>query len=153
MSHVRSVLVALANRIESATQGVFTYREDGSIPDGATPIYLQATPAAPDRVLTLYLIARADDPSQALGRGTVFVKGRGRPGCALDADDDCDAAFDQLHGLTGFPTGDGHSIVQLLRVLTVPMGTDDAKRTERQDQYDLVLDYPPTLVRPDGGAW
>lgn len=151
--HVRGVLSGLAQLLEARTDAAYTYREDGSIPDGATPVYLQATPAVPDRAVTLYLSPRADNPSMPLGGGTLFVRGRGRPGYALDADDDCDAAFDVLHGLVGLQLPSGHSIVQLNRVLVIPMGTDEAKRTARQDQYDLDLDYPPTLVRPDGGSW
>ncbi|WP_200930842.1 hypothetical protein, partial [Microbacterium sp. Leaf351] len=69
-----------------------------------------------------------------------------------DVDDLLDPIFTVLHGLTGITVG-SQTVIQCLRRISAPMGTDQSKRWERADQYYLDVDAPPTDLRPERGAW
>ena len=63
-----------------------------------------------------------------------------------------DPIFDYLHGRTDVPLG-GQTVVQILRRVSAPMGSDANHRWERADQYYSDVDAAPTALRPAGGAW
>lgn len=117
-----------------------------------TPIFWQDMPASPDRAVCITALPVRDNVSMPLGLVLVQVRTRGRPGVPLDCDDDADAIFDVLHGVTGLDLG-SLSLVQVRRQLSAPMGIDDLKRRERADHYELDVDFPPTNLRPGAGAW
>lgn len=155
MSHTRALLEGLIGVVTAAFPDRFSYAGDAPIDTtgATTPLTLQFQPSDPDRCLTLYAIGMGDEANEPRGSVYVQVKARARRGLPLDCDDDLDDVMDRLHGLVGLPLAGGGAIVQCLRHVTAPMGIDDLNRRERADHYEVTVDYPPTELRPDGGAW
>lgn len=155
MSHTRALLEGILAVPLAAYPGRFSYSGDAPMDTTGTttPFALQWQPGEPDRCVTFYAVAMGDEANEPRGLVYVQVKARSRRGIPLDCDDDLDDVFDVLHALTGLDLGGGLAVVQCLRHVTAPMGVDDLNRRERADHYEVTVDYPPTELRPDGGAW
>lgn len=133
MSETRDLLTGL--RSEVAAGGL------------ATSVFYKGLPTAPDRAIALTPYSTDDEATVATGRFRVQFWFRGSVNQALDCDDDADAVFNILHGLTDRQYGSVH-LVQCFRVSSVPLGIDESKRTQRSDNYELYVDFPTTAARP-----
>lgn len=146
MSETADLLDGLARVIHAA--GIAQYRPDGPFQAGDVPVTFKSMPANPDRAVTLSSYGASDHPTIPLGERRVQVRVRGLAGDALDADALADAIFGAFHGLTHQQYGSVH-VIQMLRVSTIPLGSDDLQRDERSDNYALDVNPVGSANRPD----
>lgn len=130
----------------------FAWAPGGVYPAGVVGVFTRRTPADPDQVVTVTVTPQGDDPSMPFGQVMVQVKARGTRNDPLDAERILGMVFDALHGRTNLPAG-GYTIVQINRRISAPLGFDDVDRAVIADQYYADVDYPATVLRPDGGSW
>lgn len=112
-----------------------------------TPLFFKLLPTTPDRAIAVTPYGSSDETTVALSTYRVQFWFRGDANASLSVDDDADAAFAILHGLTDRTYGSVH-LVQCLRISSVPLGIDGSKRSERTDNYEVDLDLPLTAARP-----
>lgn len=141
----RDLLVGLAGELDTA--GVGVYSTSSVVADPSTGIYFGKTPATPNRTITLATYFTDDELKIAASTYRVNVNLRGTPYDTLDAVDLSDAVFSVLHGLERRSYG-SVALVQMYRVNSIELGTDDLDRSERSDNYELLLDMPVTVLRP-----
>ncbi len=139
-----------AQIIEDA--GLAVFNESGKYDDADTGILMKAVPPSPDRIVTITVVPLSDDIAAPQGQVMVQLRYRGAPGEPLDVDELADAVKPLFHGLTNMPMGD-HTVVQCDRRQSVPLGQDSSKRWERADQFYLDVEYPPTVLVPEGGTY
>jgi hypothetical protein len=111
------------------------------------PGYMKALPTLPDRCFALTAYATSDEAKVALSKIRVQFWFRGVVNNSLDVDDLGDDVFNLLHGLEHVQFGTAH-VNQMLRVSSIQLGADAAKRNERSDNYELDVDVPVTPGRP-----
>lgn len=150
MGATRDLLNGIAGMI--VTAGIGVLNPNGIYAANDTGILFLIMPAAPDRAITLTAVSQGDNITMPLGQVMVQVRVRGLPNNPLDALDLSDSIFGILHGAKDLTFGSVH-VIQMNRKVNVPMGQDDAKRTELVDQYYLDVDAPETTLRPAGGSW
>lgn len=150
MTPTTEILEELAHLIDDA--GIGLWKESEPYSDSDTAIFMKTMPEHPDRCIVLNLTPVTDNPTMPTGQMLLQVACRGAQSKPLDCDTLCDQVFDILHGLTNHACASS-TIVQINRISSASMGTDDTKRWIRADQYTLDVDYPPTSLRPVRGAW
>lgn len=140
MSFTRDLLVGLAGELTAA--GIATYSTGAG-----GGIYFNALPTSPDRAVSITAYSSVDEPK--VTRSTVRVQFwfRGARDDSGDCDDMADATFLLLQGAEDRTYGTAH-LVQCNRASSVPLGTDDSKRSSRTDNYEIDLDLPVTPGRP-----
>lgn len=151
MAATKDILDGIAQLLAGAGLGL-TFNSAGVYTTGQTGIFMMTMPDAPDRCVTLNLVDRADDPTMPLGEKMLQVRGRGNRNDPLDVGELLDPIFDVLHGRTNLTVG-GQTIIQILRRVSAPMGSDSLHRSERADQYYMDVDAAPTALRPEQGSW
>ncbi|GAB3081038.1 hypothetical protein GCM10027053_51990 [Intrasporangium mesophilum] len=104
-------------------------------------------PSEPHRAIGLSAYATVDDATVAHSTLRVQLMARGVPNDSLDVHELADSAFLALQTLENRTYGTAH-LVQCLRVSSVPLGIDDAKRSARSDNYEVDVDLPLTAGRP-----
>lgn len=134
-----------------ADAGIAVYNTNGEYQDSDTGILFQAVPPKPDCLVTLTAYGVNDNPTLPASRLGVQVRVRAGSD-PRDANALGDSIFQILHGLTNAPFGT-ISADQILRVLSVTLGQDEAKRWSRADTYYVDLAAPPAINRPNGGSW
>lgn len=141
----------IANLLASAGLGI-TFTPSGVYTSGQTALVMKVVPTTPDRVVVLSVIPMSDDLSAPSGQVFVQIRTRGLPNNPLDVDDLADSIRPILHGLKGLVWGSVH-LVQMFRNNAVTLGQDESKRWERVDDYTLDVEYPATVLVPDGGTY
>ena len=91
----------------------------------------------PDRAIGLTVYAATDDVETGLAHRYLQVRCRGAVGAPNGADALADSAFAALHGL--YQTS---GIARITRTSTAYLGADTNGRTERTDNYMLIIDNP-----------
>lgn len=151
MGAATDISVGIATVLAGAGIGV-TYNPSGVYSAGQLGVYMKDVPAAPDRVVVLSVIPMSDELAAPSGQVLVQVRTRGLPGNALDVDDLADTIKPFLHGLKGLTWG-SVQLVQMVRNNAITLGQDTAKRWERADDYTLDVEYPGTVLVPNGGTY
>lgn len=150
MSIQNDLLDGIAQLI--AANNLATYRSDGSdYLDTETGIVFKAVNPKPDRIITMTAYGVTDNPTMPEARLGVQLRFRGTTD-PRDVDDLGDSVYQILHGLTGIQFN-GVFAEQVLRVSSITLGQDAAKRWERADAYYIDTGLPPTSNRPNGGSW
>lgn len=127
---------AIAQLLDDADVGV--WRPEG--PDytaAEVGIFYGPIGPAPDRAIGVTTYLQDDDSETGLAVRMVQVRCRGARGAPNGADLIADAAFDALHG-----TYHTSGLASVTRKSTAPMGADGNGRSERSDNYRIVLDNP-----------
>lgn len=151
MAATKDILDGIAQLLAGAGLGL-TFNANGVYTAGQTGILFMTMPDAPDRCVVLSLVDTGDDPTMPLGSKMLQVRGRGARNNPLDVGELLDPIFDLLHGRTYLVVG-GQTIIQILRQVSAPMGSDILHRWERADQYYMDVGAAPTALRPAGGSW
>lgn len=126
--------------------------ESGSYSAGDTAIFYKIVNPTPDRIVVLTAYSPGpDNPTLPYSKFGVQVRVRGTDD-PTDVDELADAIFGVLHGLTNVQLNSVFA-EQVLRVSSVTLGQDAAKRWERADAYYVDVSVPPTINRPTGGSW
>lgn len=151
MAATKDILDGVAQLLAGAGLGL-SYDPAAVYGAGETGIFMMHMPDSPDRCVVLNLVDTSDDPSMPLGSKMLQVRGRGARNDPLDVGELLDPIFDTLHTRENVTVG-GQTIIQILRRVSAPMGSDANLRWERADQYYLDVDAAPTALRPAGGSW
>lgn len=151
MAATKDILDGIAQLLAGAGLGL-SYDPSAVYGPGETGIFMMHMPDSPDRCVVLNLVDTSDDPSMPLGSKMLQVRGRGARNDPLDVGEILDPIFDTLHARENVTVG-GQTIIQILRRVSAPMGSDENRRWERADQYYLDVDAAPTALRPAGGSW
>jgi hypothetical protein len=133
-----------------ASNGIAIFNESGQYAATDTGIFFKSVNPTPDRIVVLTAYGVTDNPTLPVSRLGVQVRVRGTAD-ARDVDELGDAIFGILHGLTNFQFNTVRAD-QVLRVSSITLGQDSAKRFERADAYYIDVSVPPTNNRPSGGA-
>jgi len=150
MGAATDISVGVANVIANAGLGVKFQNTPYSTTD--TGVFFKDVPQAPDRVVVISVIPMSDELAAPSGQVIVQIRTRGLPNNALDVDDLADTIKPVLHGLTAQTWG-AIKLVQMVRNNAITLGQDTSKRWERVDDYTLDVEYPPTVLVPDGGTY
>lgn len=151
MTVTTDVLAGYAALIAGAGLGVWNPSGVYAVTDLA--IYVKTMPdgaGIPDRCVVLNLIPLTDEVNVPVGRSILQVAARGARNNPLDVDTILDPIFDLLQNRTNDIFG-ATTVVQCLRMGSVPMGEDANVRQERADKYNLDISYAPTVLRPVSG--
>jgi len=151
MGAATDISVGLASVIAGAGLGI-VYNPTTAYTASQTGIVMKSVPATPDRVVVISVIPMSDELAAPSGEVTVQIRTRGTPNSALDVDDLADSIKPILHGLKAQTWG-SVQLVQMFRNNAVTLGQDDSKRWERVDDYTLDVEYPATVLVPDGGTY
>lgn len=140
MSLTRSVVTGVAELLDAA--GVATWRPDTPYQAGEVPITVGLLPQSFDRAIALTVYGSEDDP--ALADSTVLLQARFRGGSTPDDVNDLAAGlFDLLQGREHF-TLSGVPVIEAHRLSWAGLGTDENRRWERTDNYQLQTHHPTT---------
>jgi hypothetical protein len=145
-SPTRGLVEAVAVLLADAGIGVWATGDTVYGPDDVAIVYGTERPIENQQII-LNWVDLDQHPEITQGAGMLQVATKGLPNDRGSTDDLSYAVFAVLHGLTTTPAGSA-VIVQCLRRNSVPMGQDDKLRTERADQYDVDVEWPPTSNRP-----
>jgi hypothetical protein len=148
MTVTNDILSGYANVI--ATAGLGTFSPSGVYQTTDLAIYFKVMPDTPDRCIVLNWIPLTDEVNIPLGRGMLQIAARGARNNPIDVDNILDPVFDLLQNRLGDSFGTT-TIVQCLRLGSVPMGQDSLVRYERADKYDVDYAPAPTTLRPYSG--
>ena len=140
------LLTGLAGFLAAAGIGV-TYRTSTPYLATETGVVFGLYPTSPDRCIAMTAYAATDEPKVALSKIRVELALRGVVNDSLDVDELGDSFFNLLHGIEHVQFGTAH-VNQMLRVSSIQLGADTAKRNERSDNYELDVDVPVTSGRP-----
>ena len=124
--------------------GLSAYVSANGITD---PGFMKALPTGPDRCYAVTAYTASDEAKVALSHIRVQFWFRGIVNDSLDVDELGDSFFNLLHGIEHVQFGTAH-VNQMLRVSSIQLGADTAKRNERSDNYELDVDVPVTSGRP-----
>jgi len=144
MSWTRDLLDGIAQ--ELATAGVATYA--ATYTAGQTGVFFKHLPANPDRAIAITPYFASDDVKTTASAVRVQFSMRGNTNDAMDVDDLADAVFAAIHGMEHKQYGTCH-VVQALRVSSIALGNDEARRAERSDNYQFDINTPNTSGRPE----
>ncbi|WP_065961272.1 hypothetical protein [Curtobacterium sp. UCD-KPL2560] len=144
-SPVSQLLTAVAELLDEAGVGVWSPGAGTYGPDDV-PIFRGTERPVDNPQIILNWVDTDQHPEITQGDGILQVAMKGLPNQPASVDDLGYAVFGVLHGLTQQAAGDA-LIVQCLRRNSVPMGQDEKLRKERADQYDVVVEWPPTSHR------
>jgi hypothetical protein len=137
-----------------AASGAAVFNPSGAYPTTTTDtcVVFKTVPPTPNRLVTITVVPLVDDLAAPQGQVMVQLRYRGNPNLPLDVDDLGDQIKPLFHGLKDTVMG-SVTVVQCDRRQSVPLGQDEAKRWERADQFYLDVEYPPSLLVPDGGTY
>jgi hypothetical protein len=150
MSYARDLLTGIAQMISDTAIAV--YRPAGAYGAAENAIVFGVWPQTPDRCIVLNYTPMVLATMIPMERGLLEAHIRGAPGDPFGAGETADAVRDLLHGIRGTAFGSA-TIIQILHRNSVPLVQDSNRRMEQVEQFDVDLDTPPTLNRPDGGTW
>lgn len=151
MGAATDISVGIASLIAGAGLGV-TYSTTTPYTATQTGVVMKSVPATPDRVVVISVIPMTDELAAPSGQVMVQIRTRGIPDNALDVDELADSIKPVLHGLKGLTWGTVQ-LVQMVRNNAVTLGQDQSKRWERVDDYTLDVEYPATVLVPNGGTY
>lgn len=137
MTKLSEVLTGLAAFLDS--EGVGTWRGDGTpYSPGETAVTLKRLPTSPDAAIAIASYDVEDGTDQPVHR--VLVQLRFRAGGSRTAVDDlADAAKTVLHMRHRYDLPGGVRVQRSRRLSVADLGTDDNRREERADNYELIL--------------
>lgn len=140
MSITNDLMAGVAALLQGV--GIGTWRPTGVYPQGTDrPIYIRASPASPDRTITVSLYPVRQQPWTRDSVEGLQVINRGPRGDSRPADDDADAIREALDGLQHVALGGRH--VSLIQWQSgAPLGRDDNERWEISQNFYLYTARP-----------
>lgn len=144
MGQTRDLLDGIGQLLAAA--GIVDLIADGEIYTAGQTCYARYNlPDQPDRVVCATPYPVADSVMQA--RSSVRVQIRTRAGTDPDEESDLrDDVFEALQGRTNLDFGSIH-IIQIKRMVTVPMGKDTADRWSFAQTYQFDINTAPSPYR------
>lgn len=139
MGWTGDLLAGVAQYAEDA--GIAVWQPSGAYPaDTVWPIYVNAMPPSPDRVVVFTPYGMRDDAGLTDTVQGLQLRFRGDKD-PRTATDEADAFFDRLHGAEGLDLGGIH-VVLIQRMSSTPLGPDANGRHEVSHNYAVTARRP-----------